>query len=345
MISTLRARFGLIDHLVRTYQRYQADNGDRLAAAVTFYWFLSLFPILLLVIYLFKLVNGASAAADVQSGLAGYLPPELVTTISTTIGAHAGRAGLLGAVGLLLSGLGWIDALREAIRAIWRCPAPRRNLVVRKVVDVVALIGLLATVTASVIVTGLAGSGPQFLLEQAGVESTTAAIWFTKALGLLLAGVADVALFLYLFVRLAGVPAPFWQVLKGAVFGAVGFGLLKLVGGFYVQHTTKRGEATYGAFAVVIGLLLFLNLVSRLVLYAAAFAVTASPEEPETPEEGDVVETPKDDSGASPVAAGGQPPGAPKVQLAARVTVVVGGMVLVMVMLHALKTVQRLLRR
>ena len=270
----LRARRPFVDHLVRMVGRYQADTGDRLAAAVTFYWFLSLFPVLLVAIYLFKLINGDSAVADVQQGLAGYLPGNLVSTISTTIGKNAGKAGLIGAVGLLFSGLGWIDALREAIRTMWHQNVTAGNFVMRRAIDVLVLVGLFATIGASVFVTGLAGSGPKFLLEQLGVDKSTAAVLFLKVLGFLLAALADVALFLYLFVRLARVPTPVREVLKGAVFGAVGFGVLKLGGGFYVQRTTSKGEATYGTFAVVVGLLLFLNLVSRLILMSAAFVVT-----------------------------------------------------------------------
>ncbi len=362
MITRLRQRLPLLDHVVRTYTRYQADTGDRLAAAVAYYWFLSLFPILLLAIYVFRQVNGDSAAADVQSGLSSYLPKELVTTISTTIGRNAGTAGLLGVAGLLLAGLGWIDALRSAIRAIWHRPTTSRNLVLRKLVDIAALLGLIATISASVFVTGLAGSGPALVLSQTGVDKTSAAVAFTKVLGIALAALADVALFLFLFLRLARVQAPFRQVLEGAMFGAVGFGLLKLVGAFYVQHTTRKGEATYGIFAVVIGLLLFLNLISRLVLYAAAFAVTASPqpaaeEDPmerswqKLQEAAPAELTQLPGSRETPILPRTRtqelvvPAGAQQVQRAARVIAATGFAVVVAVAVYGLRTVQGLLRR
>jgi membrane protein len=285
LFAAVRAKRPFVDHLVRTVQRYQADAGDRLAAAVTFYWFLSLFPILLVAIYLFRLVSGDNATADVRSGLSGYLPPQLVDTIAKTLDQQAGKAGLIGAIGLLISGLGWIDALREAIRTIWHQNVQAGNFITRRVADVLVLVGLFVTIGASVFLTGLAGSGPRFLLEQLGVSETGAAIAFTKVLGLLLAGVADIVLFLYLFIRLARVRTPLREVLKGAVFGAVGFAVLKLIGGWYVARTTSKGEATYGTFAVVVGLLLFLNLVSRLVLLSAAFVVTG-PYDSDTPPSG-----------------------------------------------------------
>jgi membrane protein len=381
--AALRAKRPFLDHLVRTVQRYQADTGDRLAAAVTFYWFLSLFPLLLVAIWLFSLVKGDSAVAEVRDALGGYLPPQLVDTIGNVVANSAQKAGVIGIVGLLLSGLGWIDALREAIRTVWHQNVKAGNLVTRRVADVVALVGLFATIAASVFLTGLLGSGPSWLLERFGVDGTTAAVWFTKVLGLVLTGLADLALFLYLFVRLARVPTPLREVVKGALFGAVGFGVLKLVGGYYVERTTSRGEATYGTFAVVVGLLLFLNLVSRLVLLSAAFTVTgpydsdvrpsgtADPEQARKagiPQEYADTDLNLQEDGAptplraavqgsadpeedepeevpAPVAAGAPPQGAAAVQLAARVTAGVFGAVLTAVGVYVLKTFLRLLRR
>jgi membrane protein len=273
--ATARKRWPFLDHVIRMYGRYQADGGDRLAAAVTFYWFLSLFPILLLAISLLGYVYGDTAPAHVQSALGGYLPPQLVETIGTTLQDAKGKAGVIGLVGLLLSGLGWIDGLRAAIRSVWHQNVQAGNIVTQKLADIVALLGLFATVGASVAVTGAATAATGWVLRLLGLAETTAAGVFTQVLTYLLAGVVDVALFLYLFTRLPRVKTPLRRVLRAAVFGAVGFEILKIAGAFYVARTTTNGKATYGTFAVVVGLLLFLNLVSRLILLAAAYAVTA----------------------------------------------------------------------
>ena len=176
---------------MRTYQRYQADTGDRLAAAVTFYWFLSLFPILLLVLAGYGYLHSGDSADQLndrlKGNLGGFLPTQLVDTLTETLSGAKGKAGLLGLGGLLLSGLGWIDALREAIRTIWHQNVKAGNIVTRKLADIVALVGLFATIGASAFVTGLAGSGPEWLLAQLGVDQTTAAKVFLKVLGVALA--------------------------------------------------------------------------------------------------------------------------------------------------------------
>jgi membrane protein len=269
-----REKAPFLDHVIRMYGRYQADGGDRLAAAVTFYWFLSLFPILLLAISLLGYVYGDTAPQHVTNALRGYLPDQLVKTIGTTLVDAKGKAGAIGLVGLLLSGLGWVDGLREAIRSIWHQNLQAGNIVMRKLLDIVILIGLFATIAASVVVTGATTAATGYVIHLLGWSNSTGARVFTQVLAYLLSGIADTVLFAFMFTRLPRVSQPITKVLRSAVFGALGFEVIKFAGAFYVARTTSKGEATYGAFAVVVGLLLFLNLISRWILLTAAFAVT-----------------------------------------------------------------------
>ena len=275
LLARARARRPLLDHLVRTYQRYQSDAGDRLASAVTFYWFLSLFPILLIAVYFTRLALGDDAGQQVTDGLGPYLGTATAGAIADVVQHSAGKAGLIGLGGTLLSGLGWIAALREAIRTVWHQNVKAGNFLVAKIADVVALVGLFAVIAASVVVSGAETAATKNVLSFLGLSNTATARLVTGVLSYALGALIDVGIFSYLFVRLAKVPTPLGRVLKGAVFGAIGFEVLKFFGAFYIGRTTTKGEATYGTFATVVGLLLFLNLVSRLVLYTAAFTVTA----------------------------------------------------------------------
>ena len=273
--AQLRRKRPFVDHLVRTYQRYQADAGDRLASSVTFYWFLSLFPILLIAVYVTRQVLGDHAGVQVTSHLGPYLGKDAAEQVAKVVQSNAGKAGLIGLAGTLFSGLGWIDALREAIRTMWHQSVKAGNIVTRKVADVIALVGLFAVIAGSVFVTGAATAATDSVLSFLDLSHSGVASAFTKVLSYALATLVDVGIFLWLFTRLAKVPTPLRRVLKGAVFGAVGFEVLKAFGAYYIAHTTSKGQATYGTFATVVGMLVFLNLVSRLVLYTAAFTVTA----------------------------------------------------------------------
>jgi membrane protein len=64
------------------------------------------------------------------------------------------------------------------------------------------------------------------------------------------------------------------RVLKGALSGAIGFEILTTAGsGLLVKSATHN--PVYGVFAVVVGLLIWINYLSRFTLYVAAWTVTA----------------------------------------------------------------------
>jgi uncharacterized BrkB/YihY/UPF0761 family membrane protein len=62
-------------------------------------------------------------------------------------------------------------------------------------------------------------------------------------------------------------------LLPGALLAAVAWALLQWLGGWYVARQLGRASATYGAFALVIGLLSWLYLASTVTLYAAELNV------------------------------------------------------------------------
>jgi len=370
-LERVRRKRPFLDHLVRMFQRYQADSGDRLASAVTFYWFLSLFPILLIAVYFTRLALGDDAGRQVTSGLGPYLGKPTAGAIADVVQSNAGKAGLIGLFGTLLSGLGWIDALREAIRTVWHQNIKAGNIITRKLIDTVALVGLFAVIAASVVVSGAATAATQQVLSFLGMSQSAGAKVVTFVLSYALGALIDVGIFLYLFVRLARVPTPVRRVLKGAVFGAVGFEVLKFAGAFYIGRTTSKGEATYGSFAVVVGLLLFLNLVSRLVLYTAAFTVTApydddvapsgtadreqapTPSHPALRDDPPVERSwsakpapqPAPEAAAAPAPETGELPGEKQVVLAAHAMTAASVAVVAGVGLYGLKTALRLIRR
>src|SRR5688500_6841789 len=115
-LSGAREKRPALDHLIRAFGRYQADAGDRQAAAVTFFGFLSFFPILALATSILSYALGDDAVGTVVREVNAYAPGlaeqlELETILKDN--RKAGAAGAIGLVGLLYSGLGWVDALRE----------------------------------------------------------------------------------------------------------------------------------------------------------------------------------------------------------------------------------------
>lgn len=357
VLSRARARRPFLDHLVRAFGRYQGEAGDRQAAAVTFFGFLSFFPLLAVAASLLALFLGDDAVGTVVEEVNSYAPGlagQLGLAEILTENKKAGLTGLLGLAALLYSGLGWVDALREAIRAMWHHDAAVGNVLLKKAKDVVVLAGLGLTVALSVGISAATGAFTGFALDLAGLEQTVGAVALAKVVGVLLGLLTSAGLFLFLFTRLPRVRSPLRRAVQGALFAAVLFELLKRFGAVYIERTTDN--PLYGAFAVVVGLLVWINIVSRVLLLCAAWIVTA-PYDSDVDPSGTASAALAGEAGLPPELAAPSPlasavPGATSprraevlVRQAAQFSAGALGMAAMAVLLHVLRTVKDLVRR
>ncbi|MGZ4596811.1 MAG: YihY/virulence factor BrkB family protein [Actinomycetes bacterium] len=277
-IRRARGRWPWFDHAVRAYDRNSEVLGSQLAAAITYFGFLSFFPLLALG---FAVVGYASdgdphlqrqitdAVEQAFPGLVGSGPGQI--NIQDVINAKAG-AGLIGLLGLLYAGLGWIDALRDALRRVFGTSYRPISFIKKKIVDVLVLVGLGVALVASLAVTSLATRVTQQVLDHLGLSSSTVAVVLLKLLAVALALLADTVLFAILLSRLSGAYLPWRQVRSGALVGAVGFEILKLLATFLIGKVTSN--PLYATFGVIVGLLVWIYYVSKLLVFAAAWTAT-----------------------------------------------------------------------
>jgi membrane protein len=265
----------------RVGSRYRAESGDRLAASVTYYAFLSFFPLLLLGLSVigFVLNGNPELRADVLGNLTEYLPgvhEQIVSNVMSVM-EHRRTAGIIGLVGLVWSGLGWLDSLRHALRIMWHHDTDAGNIARKKLVDLAILAGLGLALAVSVAVTGVVGSSSGWLLARLGAGETSAvAVMTTGAVAIAVGVAADTGIFLYLFERLPKIDWPLRRILRGALFGAIGFSVMKILGRLVIARYVTGGLRVFGTFAAVAGLLVWLNLIARFTLFAAAWTVTSA---------------------------------------------------------------------
>ncbi|MFA1549028.1 YihY/virulence factor BrkB family protein [Actinomadura chokoriensis] len=275
LLRGARERSRWFDHQVRAFERYQDRRGDRLAAALTCYAFLSFFPLLALAYALLGYLVGVSVQARdffvraVNSqlpGLAGQLRVEEIAQSKTAV-------GVVGLVALLVTGLGWVEVLREGLRAIWgNEPGGGGNFFVKKFWDAGVLAFLGVILICGMAVTTVTTSATSTVLHWAGLEDVPGAGTGLRLLSLACAILFNTVVFLVLFSRLSGTRAPWRRIIRGALFGAVGFEVLKQIATILVGHTTAN--PVYGAFAVLVGLMVWINVASRFVLFSAAWTAT-----------------------------------------------------------------------
>jgi membrane protein len=251
-------RWGFIAAVVK---KFSEDQAGQLAALIAYYGFVSLFPLLLVLVTVlgFVLQGDPAEQTRILDGTLGQFPiVRDQLKLHSLTGSGVGLA--VGVVGSLLAGLGITGATRNAFNRIWSVPfKDRPNFLVERLrgLRMLAVLG-----TMSIVSTTAAGF--------VGASSHAAP---AVVAGELVALALNIALFMAAFKLLTAIDVHWRQLLPGVVVAAISWQLLQHLGGFYVAHELKHTGPLYGVFALVLGLLAWLYLGAQLTLFAAEINV------------------------------------------------------------------------
>ena len=256
-------RIPVIAKVLEINARFGDDGGGYLAAAITYYAFLSVFPLLLLGASIagYVLAGDPQAQADLSRKLAGSIPG-LGTLLGENVDAIVdarGSTGVIGLLGALWSGTAMARAASFALSRVHRTKDPGGYFQAQAwAIGTTIGLGLLAVLT-----TALGAAIPAMSVDgPARVALTTA--------GIVVSFVLDLVLFMVAYKVLhRGPSTPFRNVWRGALLPSAGWTTLKFVGSWYAQRTVTSSTAVFGAFASVVGILVILVLVSRLFVFGA----------------------------------------------------------------------------
>ena len=272
-----RRRSPWLDHLARAGGRYRRTQADLMAAGVTYFAFLGLFPVLMLIASIIGLVLSGNellqeelygAIRDTFPGVTGR---EIVTDLQAAVGS-AQVVGIIGLVGFLYAGLRAMDKLRIGMDRIWKGHVEEPEFLRDNIQDVVALILLGGLGLLSLGLTGVATWATAWLLEMLGLQGAPGLFVLTAVVSLALAFAGDTVVFLWLLKVVPSTPHPLRRLLRGAMFGAAGFELLKLIGNLYLSLIS--GSVTASAFGGAVGILVWINIVFRFAFFTAAWTAT-----------------------------------------------------------------------
>jgi membrane protein len=182
--------------------------------------------------------------------------------------------GIIALVGVLVTALGWLASARTAIRIIFGIPQSKTNFLLLRLRDLVVAIGFgLALILSAALsaagstATGLGldllGISPHSLLGNLVGKSVTIALSF----------LLDAVILGALFRVLSGVQIPWRRLVGGVVFGAIGLGILKTVGGTLLG--VSKSNPLLASFAVILGLLIFFNFVCQVILLSGSWVSVA----------------------------------------------------------------------
>lgn len=258
-LKALGERWRWLGTLLAVHERVGETNGGPTASAATLQSFVALFPMILVVIAVVGFISSSDStvAGDIIDGLG--LEGSAAQTVQDAIDtAQRSRrtATVVGVLGLLWSGLGVTTAVSLAVRTPWQ----------RKVEGIKAKgLGLVWLLGGGLTFAGAFGAGALLNLTPDAVPRVV-----TSA-GLIILGLAlELAFFLWTFWILGDRRAGWRAFVPGAVAGAVGFEILKLMGTVVVPRLVASSSSLYGPLGVVFAILAWLAFFSRLIVYASA---------------------------------------------------------------------------
>lgn len=242
-------------------KKYGDDTAGSLAALITYYGFLSLFPLLLVLVTVLGIVaagHPALAHRVEHSALSEF--PVIGTDIGRNL--HALRrdsvAGLvIGLAGLVWGAQGSVQIGQQAMADVWNIPGPDRP-------------GTPARIARSLLMLGVLGVFLVASTVAAGVVSFARTVTIIVDAGSIAATlILDAALYLLAFRILTPRSVAFADLVPGALIGGALWTALQYGGTLLVDHELRGSNNVYGLFGIVLGLLAWISLGARTTMYAA----------------------------------------------------------------------------
>jgi membrane protein len=257
----------VIDIVMTTFKRFSEDDGATHAAALTYYIFFSIFPLLLFAVSILGFVARGNEQLRRDLLDAGVNAVPLLASMIKGAGLdflerRAGSLALSAVVLSLYTGSGAVVALEHSLNRLDHI-AEEGNFVQKRLKSLrwLVLLGPAALLTAAF------GGLANFSDQTFGEGSALARVF--SFVGLFGGLAVSTALFAAAFRFLSGAHRPWRHVLPGALAGAVAFELLKAVGSVYLAGGARSREATFGAFAAAAAFLIAAFLIARITLLAA----------------------------------------------------------------------------
>jgi len=283
ILERLRARFGWFDHVMRAYERFDDRNGGFFAAGLTYYTIFALFPLLMVSFAVggFMLSRRPELLKTIdehiRSSISGALSQQLVDLVNSAIDART-SVGVIGLATAAWAGLGWMSHLRGAVTEMWAeqhldSPGFVRN----KISDLIEMVLTFVVVMGTLGLTVLGHEAPmRAVLRWLDIPEYSAFDWLFRLFSILISILVQWLLFTWMIGRLPRQKVSLINSIRAALLAAIGFEVFKQVASIYLRVVLRSpAGATFGP---VLGLMVFSYITAYLVLFATAWAATASGE-------------------------------------------------------------------
>ncbi|MGV8896830.1 MAG: YihY/virulence factor BrkB family protein [Rhodoglobus sp.] len=264
----------------RVYLQYGAHNGPLMAAGLSFQAIFAVFAAIWVGFAIAGFIIRSNQ--EFEDAFLGLLRTNLPGLIG---GNGAGGAinpselfstgilswtGAIAAVGLLGTALGWLASGRDAVRNIFGLPSAQTNFLILKVKDLGIAVGFGVALILSAVLTVFSTAALATVFSWVGIGAMSSfSEVAARVVGLLITLALDVFILGAFYRVVSGIKIP-WRILaNGTIIGAVALGVLKALGSTLLGGATKN--PLLASFAVIIGLLIWFNLICQVILLAASW--------------------------------------------------------------------------
>ena len=257
--------------LKRTMRSFTTDQCTDLAAGLTYFAVLSLFPALLALVSILGIVGQSKTGIDALFGMVNELAPGMTDVLKGPIQSLAsspatGWALVIGIVGAVWSASGYVGGFGRALNRVYGVPEGRTALVLRPVQLGVTLLTL---VLISLLALLLVVSGPiaSFLGSLIGLDEAFQAAWSVLRWPIVI--IVVVLLLAVLYASTPNVKHPrFRWLTPGSLAAILVLGVASALFAFYVGNFGNY-DRTYGALAGIIVFLLWIWIANNALLFGA----------------------------------------------------------------------------
>ncbi|NQX14947.1 YhjD/YihY/BrkB family envelope integrity protein [Rathayibacter sp. VKM Ac-2857] len=263
---------------VRVMLHYSESGGPLFASGLAFQALFAIFAALFVFFAVFGFVLRDNAALRdsllqlLTSSVPGLIGEKnsLVSIDTLLDSSILGWTGVIAATGLLWTALNFLGSLRQAVRILFSLPGPTVLFVLLKLKDAgLALVfGAVLIVSAALSVFSTSFVDVAFDVLGIGSDSTLGRVTGT-VVGLLIMLALDTATLAGSFRILSGIPIPWKNLWVGALIGGIALGALKVLGTQLLGGASRN--PLLASFAVLIGLLIWFNLVCQVILIVASW--------------------------------------------------------------------------
>lgn len=262
-IDRYQRRHKFTAFLFAVIKKYSDDQAGYQAALVTYYGFLALFPLLLILTTVAGMIGQGHPefGQELVDGASRYFPVVGQALNESVQGISAHGFALVIGLGFALYGArGIADAFRHAVNHIWHVPLAKRSGFPRSLLRSVGLI---------------VGGGGGFILAAivAGWTTSAGRGWVPAVLSVLVNLVILYLVFMLIFRMSLPLALPRKKFRVSAVICAIGIAVLQTVGVFVLKHEAQHLASVYSAlFATTLGLLAWIYLQVQVIMYAVEVA-------------------------------------------------------------------------